>query len=249
MIRSRCSVGDGAVPYLSRIHLNPLRRDAQRLLRSPQVVHAAVLGGIAQQPVQERTLWRLERDGTHRLSLLVLTQSRPSFEHIVEQSGWPGADMPQVLTRDLEPLLGRLSVGREFGFRLRANTVSSKRQPLSSNRKDSRGRERPARGVRVPERTAAHQLAWFRGRLPRWGFEITGHSGEEALRLTGRERLVFAKSEGDSSRQVVLQTADAEGVIRVRDPSAARAAVLLGCGPGRSYGCGLLTLASVWQES
>ena len=48
------------MPYLSRIYLNPLRTRTQSLLRNPQAMHAAVLGGLSRQPVVERVLWRLE---------------------------------------------------------------------------------------------------------------------------------------------------------------------------------------------
>lgn len=88
------------MPFLSRIWLNPLRAGAQRLLTSPHATHAAVLGGLSEQPVQQRTLWRLEADPAHRAALLVLTQTRPSWEHLVEQAGWPAADEPQALVRD-----------------------------------------------------------------------------------------------------------------------------------------------------
>ncbi len=118
------------MPYLSRIWLNPLRRGAQRLLTDPHVVHAAVLGSLPQQPVQERTLWRLEPEA-HRAALLVLTHSRPSWEHVVEQAGWPGSDDPQALVSDYAPLLARIVTGREFAFRLRANTVSSTKTPAA----------------------------------------------------------------------------------------------------------------------
>src|SRR3954469_18997000 len=86
-IHSPCWGGD-RMPYLSRIYLNPLRTGAQRLLRNPQHMHAAVLGGLSRQPVTERVLWRLDTE-QHRASLLVLTQSTPSWEHLVEQAGWP----------------------------------------------------------------------------------------------------------------------------------------------------------------
>lgn len=46
--------------YLSRIWLNPLRTGTQRMLRNPQVLHAAILGGLSRQPVTERVLWRLD---------------------------------------------------------------------------------------------------------------------------------------------------------------------------------------------
>ncbi len=232
------------MPYLARIWLNPLRSAAQRLLSNPHAVHAAVLGGISRQPVQERTLWRLETDSPHRAALLVLTQSRPSFEHVVEQAGWPSADEPQIHVRDYQPLLDRVVGGREFVFRLRASTVSSTRTPaaVTARQRDRLSTPRP-RGVLIPARTAAHQLAWFERHLPSWGWELVQANGLPALRLVGREQVKFRKGQAQERHQVVLQCATAEGVIRVADSTLAQQALLNGCGRARAYGCGLLTLA------
>ena len=236
------------MPYLSRIWLNPLRTGAQRMLRNPHVLHAAVLGGLSRQPVGERVLWRLEPDTRHRASLLVLTQSAPSWEHLVEQAGWPGADEPQALVKPYEPLLTCVVRGREFVFRLRANPVAATRapdQPSASQRRRLDEADRP-RGVRVPHRTVAHQLDWFGKRAAKWGFGIPDAAdGLPDVRLTGRDRMVFTKPyQGNvRGRQVVIQTATFEGRLRVEDPGAARASLLDGVGPARAYGCGLLTLS------
>jgi CRISPR-associated protein Cas6/Cse3/CasE, subtype I-E/ECOLI len=230
------------MPYLSRIWLNPLRTGTQKLLRNPQALHAAVLGASSRQPVTERMLWRLEHDNAHRLSLLVLTRSAPSWEHLVEQAGWPGSDEPQALVRPYEPLLERVVRGREFAFRLRANPVSATRHPdKPSVAQQKRLSDSRPRGVRVPHRTAAHQLAWFTERVTRWGFEVLANSdGNLAVQLTGRERLVFSKAD---QRRVTLQTATFNGALRVTDADLARESLLSGVGPGRAYGCGLITLA------
>jgi CRISPR system Cascade subunit CasE len=235
--------------YLSRIWLNPLRTGAQRMLRSPQVLHAAVLGGISRQPVAERVLWRLDTSSTHRAELFVLTASLPSWEHVVEQAGWPHSEDPQVLVRPYQPLLDRVERGREFVFRLRANPVSSTRHPeKASFAQRERLAESPRpRGVRVPHRTAAHQLGWLTERVQTWGFTLVPASdGTAQARLIGRDRVVFTKSgqNGDRDR-VVLQTATFEGRIRVLDPDVARCHLLEGVGPARAYGCGLITLAPV----
>lgn len=235
------------MPYLSRIWLNPLRTGAQRMLRNPHVLHAAVLGGLSRQPVEERVLWRLEADTRHRAGLLVLTQSAPSWEHLVEQAGWPGADQPQALVKSYEPLLDRIVRGREFAFRLRANPVMSTRTPdqPSAFQRRRLDTDRP-RGVRVPHRTVAHQLDWFRTRAEKWGFSIPDTiEGFPDVRLSGRDRVIFTKSgNGDTGgRRVVIQTATFEGRLRVEDPGTARASLLGGVGPARAYGCGLITLS------
>ncbi len=84
-----------------------------------------------------------------------------------EQAGWPSADEPQIHVRDYQPLLDRVVGGREFVFRLRASTVSSTRTPaaVTARQRDRLSTPRP-RGVLIPARTAAHQLAWFERHLP-----------------------------------------------------------------------------------
>jgi CRISPR system Cascade subunit CasE len=237
------------MPYLSRIWLNPLRTGAQRMLRNPHVVHAAVLGGLSRQPVDERVLWRLEPDSPHRAGLLVLTHSRPSWEHLVEQAGWPNSDEPQALVRPYELLLDQVARGREFAFRLNANPVMATRNPAnpSTVQKERLTSVVRPRGVRVPHRTAAHQLEWLTSRVARWGFEIPDDpDGVPGIRLTRRDRLIFSKGgDNDRGHRVVLQTALFDGRLRVADPDAARTSLLSGVGSGRAYGCGLITLAPV----
>lgn len=232
--------------YLSRIWLNPLRAGAQKLLANPQAMHAAVLGGLSRQPVTERVLWRQESDGLYRASVLVLTESGPSWEHLVEQAGWPQSSDEQITVRSYKPLLDRIQRGREFAFRMRVNPVMSTRSPdkPSSAQRQRLAGERP-RGVRVPHRTAAQQLGWFLLRAPRWGFDLPPTSaGDPDLRLAERSRLVFSKTSG----RVVLETATFEGRLRIADPEAAVVSLLGGVGPARAYGCGLITLAPLIRD-
>lgn len=232
------------MPYLSKIWLNPLRTKAQQLLRNPQAMHAAVLGGLSRQPITERVLWRPEPDSPHRAAILVLTDSTPSWEHLVEQAGWPHADDPQFLVRSYTPLLERIVRGREFAFRLRANPVTATKhpqRPSATQRRYLDTTPRP-RGVRVPHRTAAHQLTWLHTNASKWGFEITTTDGDPDVRLTARERLVFRKR-ADTPRTVTLETATFDGRLRITDPTIARTRLLDGLGPARAYGCGLITLA------
>jgi CRISPR system Cascade subunit CasE len=234
------------MPYLSRIWLNPLRTGAQRLLRNPQAMHAAALGGLSRQPVAERVLWRLEAEGAHRARAYVLTDSLPSWEHLVEQAGWPAADEPQALVRPMKPLLAQIVLGREFAFRLKANPVSSTRSPESpSPTQQARlAASDRTRGVRVAHRTAAQQTDWLVSRVRRWGFDLLhGAGGEPALHVAARERMTFTKNGLSGSHHVVLQTAMFEGLVRVVDPDTAQGALLRGVGPGKAYGCGLITLA------
>jgi len=228
------------VPHLSRIWLNPLRTGAQRLIRNPQAMHATVLGGLARQPVDERVLWRLELQ-PHRGELLVLTETRPSWEHVIEQAGWTVAEEPQAMTVPYDGLLGRLVSGAEFAFRLRANPTSSRRHPDSLTPSQA-ARAQGRRGVVVPHTTAAAQTQWLLDHLPSWGFSaVELADGNPAVGVTGRERLAFSRERG--APRVILQTATYDGRLRVDDVELARTSLMQGVGRGRAYGCGLITLA------
>lgn len=232
------------VSTLSRIWLNPLRAGGQRLLANPQRLHAAVLGGFPSPDPESRVLWRLDRDDPHRPALLVLGDGMPDWSHVVEQAGWPASDAPQVRTADYASVLERVRLGRDFRFRVRVNPVQNVPN-ISSDGALLR------RGTRVGHRTLAHQLEWFRSRVLNWGFDLAldsdddgeSEGAEPLLTVTDRQRLSFIK--GSPKHRVVIQTATFEGVLKVVDAELLRRALRNGLGPGKAYGCGLLTLAPV----
>ncbi|MGC5236920.1 type I-E CRISPR-associated protein Cas6/Cse3/CasE [Streptomyces albogriseolus] len=251
------------MPYLSKVALNPRRRAAVSLLSSPHRLHAAILAGLAVQPVTERVLWRLDSNTPHRADILVLTESRPSWTHLIDDAGWPGADGGAPLIADYTPLLERLARGREFGFRLIANPVQSvSRLSRPSEQQAARLREGAdngtrTRGFRVAHRTAAQQLQWLIKRCERHGFVIPdaiatppapGLQAEDqdlpagpAVTIVSRDILRFRKR--PDGPRVTLSTATFEGRLRVTDPDTLRATLLEGIGPAKGYGQGLLTLA------
>lgn len=237
--------------YLSRIYLNPLRPGAQRLLRDPQAMHAAILGALPRQPVTERILWRLEGARDYRARLLVLTQSMPAWDHLVEQAGWPGTEEGRAAVRPYDRFLERVVTGAEFIFRLRANPVMATKQPLRpspAQAKRLREAEGRVRGVTVPHKTVASQMQWLLDRVEKWGFTVPrGDDGTTpAVAIVERERLVFLRRSGSGqSHRVVLHTATFEGRLCVVDEAAARRSLLQGVGRGRAYGCGLITIAPV----
>lgn len=214
--------------YFSTIRINPLRAASRTLLANPHAMHGAVLGGLAEYSTTERTLWRVDAPNRRRPTLLVVTESRPDWTHIVEQAGWPAADGDHHAVRDYDPVLQALAPGQEFAFRVTANPVHS----VLQQRADS---ERPTTrtGLRAPDA----QLAWFMQRTAGWGFEPTVD-----VRITARERHSFAK--GSRGRKVTITTATFEGSLHVTDPAALTRALRSGIGPAKAYGCGLLTLSA-----
>ncbi|MGK5696441.1 type I-E CRISPR-associated protein Cas6/Cse3/CasE [Streptomyces sp. URMC 128] len=158
------------MPYLSKIALNPRRRAAVALLSSPHRLHAAILSGLAVQPVTERVLWRLDSNTPHRAEILVLTASRPSWAHLIDAAGWPGADGGAPLLADYTPLLEHLVRGREFGFRLTANPVQNVPRPSRpSEQQATRLKEEADNGSRHRKRPDGPRVtlstATFEGRL------------------------------------------------------------------------------------
>lgn len=232
------------MPYLSKIRINPLRREGQRLIANPRAMKAAILGGLPFEWVEERVLWRREL-AAHVCNVLVLTDTRPSWDHLVERAGWPGADGGGALVRDYAPLLDQILLGREFAFRLHANPTSTSRAPERPTRsqREHLADGSPQRGVRLGHRTTARQLSWFLDRATddnsTWGFTV-GPRAEPRVQITARRREEFGKAGG---QRVMLDTATFEGVLAVTDAERLREVLLTGIGRAKAYGCGLLTLA------
>ncbi|MCX4657349.1 type I-E CRISPR-associated protein Cas6/Cse3/CasE [Streptomyces microflavus] len=257
------------MPYLSKIPLNPRRRAAVSLLTNPHRLHAAILSGLASQPVTERVLWRLENSTYHRAEILVLTESRPSWAHLVDDAGWPGADGGEPLIADYTPLLDRIVRGREFGFKLIANPVQSVPRPSRPSEQQANRLKEKAdsgnrqRGFRVAHRTVPQQLEWLLKRCERHGFaipdatasppapglrplpeedqDLSAGSAGAAVAVVSRDTLRFTKRK--DGPPVTLSTATFEGRLRVIDPDALRSTLLHGIGPAKGYGQGFLTLA------
>jgi len=215
------------VTFLTRMPLNPARRDARRLLGSPQSLHAAVLASFPPNlQAQERVLWRVDRDATHSALLYLLSPGRPDLTHLVEQAGWPTTSSWE--TREYGPLLDRLAPGQQWAFRLTANPVR---------------RVRPAeggRGVIKAHVTAAQQVSWLVDRAPANGFQLGRDTGgDPTVAVRDRRSLRFPRQ-----RQTVsLVTASFEGLLIIADADLLRASLVRGLGRAKGYGCGLLTLA------
>lgn len=214
--------------FLSRMFVNPRKRGAQRLLASPQRMHAAVEASFAPDTSAEgilRPLWRIDRQ-SDRTALLITSPTEPDLTHLVEQAGWQTGELWQ--TRPYEALLTNLSVGQSWHFRLTAN-------PTYAGRKDGWADTKP-RG----HTTVKQQEAWLLSRCERAGFTIPdGPSGEHQLHVVEREMVRFAKG----GHRVSLAKATYEGHLTVSDAELLRAALTRGVGRAKAYGCGMLTLA------
>ncbi len=212
--------------HLTRMALNPARRDGRRLLADPHSMHAAVLAGFPPDSHADgRVLWRIDTAPSRDFRLYVLSPTRPDLTHLVEQAGWPTRNAWE--TRDYAPLLSRLSLGQQWAFRLTGNPVRAVRA--------GEGRSRRSGHV-----TAAQQLDWLVARLDRCGVSaVKTVSGELDIVVSERRVQRFRRGAGT----ITLSTARFDGHLRVEDADRLRNALVQGVGRGKAYGCGLLTLA------
>jgi CRISPR system Cascade subunit CasE len=247
--------------YLTRAYLNPRRDGAQRLLASPQRMHAATLACFPDQPVPQpsgdgRVLWRLDHDKPHRPVLWVVSPARPDLTHVIETAGWPRAETPQWESRPYEPLLERLANGQQYAFRLTANpTKSIKSDPASTEQVQAAGTSRP-RSKRVPHVTVEYQLEWLDRRSEHAGFRllpasaVLPGSGEHATQAEIRDRATSRFRKSDADRPVAIARTTYVGALEITDHERLRQVLCQGLGHARAYGCGLLTLAGLhaWRR-
>jgi CRISPR system Cascade subunit CasE len=214
--------------FLSRFEIHRARREARKLLGSPQAMHAAVCAGFppADPSGPGRILWRVDDDGRRAL-LYVVSPTRPDLTHLVEQAGWP--TLQGWETRSYSGFLGSLSCGQRWAFRLAANPTRSTRLA---------GQERSQRLGHV---TAVQQRGWALARAASWGVELLPVGDDVAVRVSHRGARGFRRQ----GATVTLTTAVFEGQFVVTDPDRLRAALTRGIGPAKAYGCGLMTLAPI----
>lgn len=222
--------------FLTQFDINMGRREARRLIGSPERIHAAALGCFP--PGQSstdrgRTLWRLDRGAqNHDIHLMIVSPLQPDLRALNQQAGWDTGSPGRSAGYD--EFLSSLRAGRMWRFRLAANPTVVLR-PSGGSRQ---------RGKRYAHVTAAQQLQWLLKRTQRCGFSIPPDSaGEPNAIVTGHDVLKFRRGTDGTGHTVTLVKVIFDGVLEVRDPAALRHALVTGIGPAKGYGCGLLTLA------
>lgn len=224
---------------LTKILINPRRRQGRKLLTNPQAMHAAVAASFPPDLDQSsgRILWRLDEVGDYH-ALYIVGPEKPTASVIAEQAGW---DTRPAQSASYDRLLGSLAKGQRWHFELLANPTYAQ----------SNGGKRGKVKAHV---SVDHQLGWLYQRAEQAGFKLAPRAQDEAsdaererwtvdeqTTIVDRRSLNFRK--GDNHRRVHIATARYRGTLEVTDPDRLRATLVNGIGRARGYGCGLLTLA------
>lgn len=208
---------------LSRIMLDPRRRETMKVLASPNLLHGAVEQSFSGP--RERRLWRIDTLAGN-MYLLLLSRDPPDLTALFRQFGPEGED-PAWETKDYAPLLDRISEGSRWHFRLVANPTISK---TGKSGTDGRGK---VYGHITPE----YQKKWLLDRADSHGFYLD----ENAFQVVRSQWLRFRKG-SDGGRPVTLLAVTYEGSLTVTDPGLFRQVLVNGLGRGKAYGLGMLTV-------
>ena len=203
--------------YLTRLLLDTRSAQVRRDLGNPYELHRTLVRAFVQSDAQDvpRFLWRVEPQAAWNSPPVVLVQS----EHSADWS------LLQALPRYLKapPETKALSPERLFPARQRC------RFRLFANPTVTRA------GKRIGLVGDDAQLAWLQRQGQSHGFAL------ETAIVTHSEVLKPRKQ----ATVLSLQRACYEGVLQVTDAERLKVALVAGIGPGKAFGCGLLSLARI----
>lgn len=239
--------------YLSRIILDARNRQARAWLGDCHKLHSLVMSGfpaVDDGPPRARlgVLYRVEPMATPpQVPVLVQSQQEPA---------WPFGTDAVVRVEGPKPLAGLVSgitAGRRYRFRLRANPTRRVHGRATAGADEARGRKRPeqpeAKGKRVALMRESDQAAWLGRQAQRAGFRLVSVRRLAEWPDTKPDVPALVTAGGGNSTgsrggaRLTFTTVLFEGVLEVTDAQAFAAALKGGIGPGKAFGCGLLSIA------
>jgi len=204
--------------YLSQLVLNGGNLKVLRDLSNDHKLHQRIMQGFPDE----------EERGQPRQDWRVLFRQEPESDVVLVQSGvepdWSKLPERYLVSYGVKPVsltVEQLAAGRVFQFRLRGNP--SKRDPKT--RKTVGFYRRP------------DQLAWLERQGDRHGFRLLNVDVIPSPNVFGRKK--------GGGGPVRLTTALYQGVLEVTDGAEFLGVLEAGLGRGKSYGCGLLSIAPV----
>lgn len=251
--------------YLSQLTLDARRQQVRRDLGDCHELHRTLLHAFPQAPAGEPgrayagVLFRVD---VERGQAVALVQSRLAPNWSALPAGYLKGDVAEpAKVRDLDCALAGLETGRRLRFRLRANPTHAVPDPGTIGR-FGRGQRRSllfGPSVAKDGLTAEQRcVQWLDRKGTSGGFRLASIArspffAEDAeaaelpdVRVAVEDDLRGARRDpalGGARKQLTLSPVLFEGWLEVVDAEALRGVVAQGIGPGKAYGCGLLSLA------
>lgn len=236
--------------YLSRLTLDPRSREARRWLGNCHLLHTVIMRAFPRADDEAAraalgVLFRVEEE-RRAGEVRVLVQSNVPPEWSIEA---PGVRIDRPVP--LDTLVATIANGRRYRFRLRANPTRRVHRRATLGPDPARGRLRPekdeAAGKRVEIRDEAARLAWLQRKGEQSGFQLVYASlakeGENVVATSADPAGLVRGEKRGLDREIVFGTALFEGILEVTNAEAFREALVHGIGPGKAFGCGLLSIA------
>jgi len=194
-------------------------------------------------------LYRLEAGRSGRITLLVQSNQAPVWSalpsHYLADTG---GDPENPAVKPVDMFYARIRRGDRLLFRLRANPTRKIETRTGPDGKRRNGR-------RVELVGDEKQVEWLRRKGDQAGFAVLTVSPTSLLpnARAATEDKVFGRRRARSSGSAValehtmvsLRPVLFEGVLEVADEEQFRCAITEGIGPGKAYGCGLLSVCPV----
>jgi CRISPR system Cascade subunit CasE len=206
--------------YLSKLVLNGRNRTVQKDLSNAHKLHQRIMQAFPDE----------EQRNCPRGDWHILFRQEPDSDLVLVQSGiepdWSKLPEGYLSGYDGKPVAFdtvQLSAGRVLQFRLKANP--SKRD--KETRKTIGLFRRP------------DQLGWIERKADRCGFKLCGVDVIPSPNVFGMK--------GKGSSPIRITTALYQGILEITDSGQFLSGLRQGIGRGKSYGCGLLSVARLQQ--
>jgi CRISPR system Cascade subunit CasE len=201
--------------YLSKLILNERDRTVQRDLSNAHALHQRIMLAFPdEQRDHPRNDWNiLFRQEPDSDVVLVQSEIEPVWTKL------PNGYLSDRAVKQIELEAVQFGVRRILQFRLRANPSKRDNQTKKT----------------IGLFHQADQLAWLERQAERCGFTLHGVDVIPSSNVFGIK--------GNGSSPIRITTALYQGILEVREPSQFLTAVQHGIGRGKSYGCGLLSVA------
>ncbi len=206
--------------YLSKLVLNERDRSVQHDLSNAHALHQRIMQAFPDEPIEQprcnwNILFRQEPDGD---VILVQSSIEPTWVHLPPRYLNTRVENPlDVKPFDLQT--SQLEPGRMFQFRLKANP----------SKRDKQSRKL----IGLFHQT--DQIAWLERQASQHGFKLLG------VDVIPTPNVFGVKEKGKAPIQIL--TVMYQGILEITNSALFINAVQQGIGRGRSYGCGLLSLA------